>query len=420
MRDRVCYVSQVYRPENVGVAIWVAEELERVGWDVTVLTGVPNYPTGVVAEGYRADQASREVIDGIEVRRTPLYPSHDTNSLGRMLNYSSWALSSTYYGIGDIRRAGLAVVHSSPVTANLAPMVARVLFGIPYVTMIMDLWPDSVFQSGFLTTGPVRRIADAVLSTFAQWSYRLASHVTVLSPSMKQVLVDRGVPPEKISLVYNWVDESLFATPAAPDPALRADLGLTDDDFVAMYAGAHGVPQGLGVLVEAAARIDPAERIHIVTVGDGTDGDRLRELAASLGVAERVHFLGRRPMATMPGLLEAADLQLVCISDTPLFRVNMPSKIPSLLAGARPVLVVAAGDPADVLTAERAAMAASPNDPAAVATALRQAKAAGADMLREMGERGRDLYEREMSSAIGGARLTEILRTAKRKGRTRD
>ena len=420
MRDRVCYVSQVYRPENVGVAIWVAEELERVGWDVTVLTGVPNYPTGVVAEGYRADQASREVIDGIEVRRTPLYPSHDTNSLGRMLNYSSWALSSTYYGIGDIRRAGLAVVHSSPVTANLAPMVARVLFGIPYVTMIMDLWPDSVFQSGFLTTGPVRRIADAVLSTFAQWSYRLASHVTVLSPSMKQVLVDRGVPPEKISLVYNWVDESLFATPAAPDPALRADLGLTDDDFVAMYAGAHGVPQGLGVLVEAAARIDPAEHIHIVTVGDGTDGDRLRELAASLGVAERVHFLGRRPMATMPGLLEAADLQLVCISDTPLFRVNMPSKIPSLLAGARPVLVVAAGDPADVLTAERAAMAASPNDPAAVATALRQAKAAGADMLREMGERGRDLYEREMSSAIGGARLTEILRTAKRKGRTRD
>jgi len=265
---------------------------------------------------------------------------------------------------------------------------------------------------------PVRRIADAVLSTFAKWSYRLASHVTVLSPSMKQVLVDRGVPPEKISLVYNWVDESLFATPAAPDPALRADLGLTDDDFVAMYAGAHGVPQGLGVLVEAAARIDPAERIHIVTVGDGTDGERLRELAASLGVTDRVHFLGRRPMATMPGLLEAADLQLVCISDTPLFRVNMPSKIPSLLAGGHPVLVVAEGDPANVVTAANAGLSASPNDPAAVATALRQARAAGADMLREMGSRGRDLYEREMSSAIGGARLTEILRTAKRKGRT--
>jgi hypothetical protein len=82
---------------------WVAEELERIGWDVTVLTGVPNYPTGVVPDGYRADRASREEIDGIEVRRTPLYPSHDDNPMGRMLNYSSWALSSTYYGIGDIK-----------------------------------------------------------------------------------------------------------------------------------------------------------------------------------------------------------------------------------------------------------------------------------------------------------------------------
>lgn len=417
MRETVCYVSQVYHPENVGVACWVAEELERIGWDVTVLTGVPNYPSGVVADGYRADRASREEIDGIEVRRTPLYPSHDSNAVGRMLNYSSWALSSTYYGIGDIKRAGLAVVHSSPVTANLAPMVARVLYGTPYVTMIMDLWPDSVFQSGFLTSGPLHRVANAVLGSFAKWSYRLASHITVLSPSMKQVLVDRGVPPEKISLLYNWVDESLFATPATPDPNLRADLGLSDDDFVVMYAGAHGIAQGLGVLVEAAARIAPEERIHLVTVGDGIDGERLRALAADLGVSDRVHFLGRRPMATMPGLLASADLQLVCISDTPLFRVNMPSKIPSLLAGGLPILVVAAGDPAEVVANAGAGMTASPNDPAAVATALRQAKASGADRLKEMGNRGRELYGTEMSAAIGGAKLTEILRNAKRKGR---
>ena len=235
---------------------------------------------------------------------------------------------------------------------------------------------------------------------------------------MKQVLVDRGVPADKISLVYNWVDESLFATPAEPDPTLRADLGLTDDDFVAMYAGAHGIAQGLGVLVEAAALLDPSERIHIVTLGDGIDGERLRGLAEELGVTDRVHFLGRRPMAAMPGLLATADLQVVCISDTPLFRVNMPSKIPSLLAGGHPLLVVAVGDPADVVTDADAGLAASPNDPADVADALRRARDAGADMLREMGERGRDLYEREMSAAIGGARLTEILHRAKRKART--
>ncbi|MGV8849519.1 MAG: glycosyltransferase family 4 protein [Propionibacteriaceae bacterium] len=416
MRDTVCYVSQWYHPENVGVACWVAEELERIGWDVTVLTGVPNYPTGVVPDGYDAGRASRETIGGIEVRRTPLYPSHDASPVGRMNNLMSWALSSTYFGVADIKRAGLAVVYSSPVTANLAPMVARILFRTPYVTMIQDLWPDSVFASGFLTKGLQYRFANAVMGTFAKWSYRLASHVTVLSPSMKQVLVDRGVPPEKISLVYNWVDESLFGGTTPADATLRASLGLDADDFLAMYAGAHGSAQGLGVLIEAAALIDPSERIHMVTLGDGIDGERLRALAVERGVTDRVHFLGRRPMADMPGLLAAADLQLVCISNTSLFRVNMPSKIASLLAGAHPLLVVAAGDPANVVTTAGAGLAASPDDPAGVAKALREAKAAGVDMLREMGARGKELYIREMSAAIGGARLTEILRSAKRKG----
>ncbi len=416
MSETVCYVSQWYHPENVGVACWVPEQLERMGWDVTVLTGVPNYPTGVVPEGYRADRASREMIGPIEVRRTPLYPSHDGRALGRMLNISSWALSSTLYGIGDIRRAGLAVVYSSPVTANLAPMVARLLFRTPYVTMIQDLWPDSVFASGFLTSGPLYRIANAVMGAFAKLSYRLSSHVTVLSPSMKQVLVDRGVPPEKISLVYNWVDESLFGAPVEPDPSLRGDLGLGESDFIALYAGAHGTAQGLGVLVEAMAQIGADERIHMVTLGDGIDSERLRGLAEELGVTDRLHFLGRRPMAAMPGLLAAADLQLVCLTDTPLFRVNMPSKVPSLLAAGHPVLVVAAGDPADVVTGAGAGFAASPDDPGAVATALREAKDAGAAALRAMGERGKALYESEMAAAIGGARLTEILRRARDKG----
>ncbi len=418
MTDTVCYVSQWYHPENVGVACWVPEQLERMGWDVQVLTGVPNYPTGIVPEGYDATRPSREIVNGLDVRRTPLYPSHDSRAVGRMVNITSWALSSTVFGVKDIRRAGLACVYSSPVTSNLAPMVARLLFGTPYVTMIQDLWPDSVFASGFLTSGPLYRVANAVMGAFAKWSYRLSSHVTVLSPSMKDVLVERGVPAEKVSVVYNWVDESLFATPTEPDPSLRAELGLTADDFVAMYAGAHGSAQGLGVLIEAMAQVGADERIHLVTLGDGIDRERLLTLAEKLGVTDRVHLLGRKPMASMPGLLAAADLQVVCIADTPLFRVNMPSKIPSLLAGGHPILVVAAGDPADVVVGAGAGLAASPDDPAGVATALREAATMGADRLREMGTKGRHLYRTQMSSEIGGTRLGEILRRA-RDGRRR-
>jgi len=413
--DTVCYVSQFFHPENVGVACWLPEQLARDGWDVRVLTGVPNYPTGVVPPGYDATRASREVVNGLPVRRTPLYPSHDDRALNRMLNVGSWALSSCLYGSRDIREAGLAVVYSSPVTANLGPMWARVRFGTPYVTMIQDLWPDSVFASGFISGGPVRRVAEGVLGAFAKLSYALAAHVTVLSPSMKDVLVARGVRPDKISLVYNWVDESLFAPGAAPDPHLRAELGLDENDFLVMYAGAMGQAQGLSVLLEGLA--GTASPIHLVMVGDGIDRENLERRTSDLGLDARVHFAGRRPMAQMPGLLAAADLQAVCLADTPLFRVNMPSKVPSLLAAGRPVLVIAAGDPADVVVRSGAGYAADPSDPSDVARALDAAYAGRAE-LPEMGARGRHTYETQMSAAIGGARLGEILRTARR-GRPR-
>ena len=225
----------------------------------------------------------------------------------------------------------------------------------------------------------------------------------------------RGVRPDKISLVYNWVDESLFAPGAAPDPHLRAELGLDENDFLVMYAGAMGQAQGLSVLLEGLA--GTASPIHLVMVGDGIDRENLERRTSDLGLDARVHFAGRRPMAQMPGLLAAADLQAVCLADTPLFRVNMPSKVPSLLAAGRPVLVIAAGDPADVVVRSGAGYAADPSDPSDVARALDAAYAGRAE-LPELGARGRHTYETQMSAAIGGARLGEILRTARR-GRPR-
>jgi glycosyltransferase involved in cell wall biosynthesis len=411
VRESVCYVSQVYHPENVGVACWVPERLAADGWDVRVLTGVPNYPTGVVPPGYDASRASREMIGGIPVRRTPLYPSHDDNPIRRILNYTSWALSSVVYGTGDLRDAGLAVVYSTPVTANLAAMWARIRYGVPYVTMIQDLWPDSVFASGFVTEGLGRRLIQAVMGRFAKLSYDLAAHVTVLSPSMKDVLVERGVDPAKISLVYNWVDEALFAPGAKPDPALRDDLRLGPDDFVVMYAGAMGMAQGLTALLDGVAIT--RHPIHLVMVGDGIDRENLERHTAALGIGSRVHFLGRRPMASMPGLLAAADVQAVCIRDTPLFRVNMPSKVQSLLAAGHPIVAVAVGDPAGAVLDAGAGWAADPANPTAVAAVLDAAAEAGTETLRRMGAAGRRSYETLMSAEIGSSRLGAILRAAR-------
>lgn len=405
---RVCYITQWYPPEPVGVSRWIPERLAELGWDVRVLTGIPNWPSGRVHDGYRATRPGWETINGLTVRRAPLYPSHDASAVRRMLNYVSWAVSATVFGLGAIRSSDVVVVHSSPATAALPAMVAKVLMRKPYVLMIQDLWPDSVFSSGFLTKGLVARFAERGLGWFTRLSYRWASAITVLSPSMKRVLVARGVPEGKVTLVYNWVDEAELR-PAKPDPELRASLGLTSDDFIVMYAGAHGPAQGLDVLIRAIAKIPSGERIHLVMVGDGIESQALIDLATGLNLTDRVHVLGRRPMADMPGLFAAADLQVVSLIDTPLFRVNMPSKVATIMFSGRPLLVVAAGDPADVVVSADAGFAARPGDPDDVARAMREARAVGADNLRRMGANGRTAYDVTMSAAIGGKALSEIL-----------
>ncbi|MDM4718318.1 glycosyltransferase [Micromonospora sp. WMMA1363] len=179
---RVALVSQWFPPEPTGIPLGIARCLRGYGFDVDVLTGVPNYPTGIVHPGYRAHRRYVESQDGLRVLRSPLYPSHDRSALRRAANYLTWAASSTALGRPLLRAADVALVYGSPVTAATAAMAARIRWGTPYVLMAMDLWPDSVFATGFLTGRPGRRLAQGTLGRFTDQAYRWADHVTVPSP----------------------------------------------------------------------------------------------------------------------------------------------------------------------------------------------------------------------------------------------
>ena len=246
---RVAYVTQWFPPEQVQVPTWIAQALRRQGVQVDVLTGIPNYPAGRAFDGYPAWKRSVEEIDGFRVERTPLVPSHSRSALGRLTNYGSWALSSALLGQRVLSRADVALVYSSPATAALAPLVAKGLWGTPYVTLIQDLWPDSVFATGFLNQPLLRPAAEWALSHASLESYRQAAGIGVIAPGMKDLLVSRGLPADKIRVIYNWADESLYR-PVPPDPHLRASLGIRDA-FLVLYAGTIGPAQSLETAVRS-------------------------------------------------------------------------------------------------------------------------------------------------------------------------
>jgi colanic acid biosynthesis glycosyl transferase WcaI len=406
---KVALVCQWYNPEPVHQPRWIVEALIRLQASVQVLTGIPNYPAGRVLAGYRAWSLRREMVDGVMVRRTPLYPSHSSGALGRVCNYMSWAVSSALFGQAVLRSADVALVYSSPATAALAAMVGRHLHGTPYVLFMQDVWPDSITASGSLSGRGGRWILPLV-SGFTSRAYHDAAKVVVTSPGMKRLLHSRGVPEEKLSLAYNWV-QPLAETVASAGAQFRAELGLDADDFLLMYAGNLGAAQDLQAAILGMSIVDPSERCHLVLVGEGVEKLALQELAIRC-CPGRVHFVDPQPRSSMASVMVAADVQLVALADQPLFRVTTPSKLQSILAAGQPVLALACGDVATLVLEAGAGVAVEPGRPNEFAEALQRLRAMSTDDLRAMGIHGRTFYEEHMSESTGAIRLIEALREA--------
>lgn len=407
---RLSFVTQWFAPEPITVPVWISQAMTRADWSVSVLTGVPNFPTGRVQPGYSAWRTVEEQINDVKVRRTPLFPSHDGSALRRTANYLSWAVSATVLGGRVLRNSDVSLVYSSPATAALPAMAARLLRGKPYVLMIQDLWPDSIFASGFLTRGVVRAVAEAVTGWFVQATYQGAARIAVISPGMKTVLERRGVPSHKISVVFNWVDEQALGDQEA-DPSWRDELGIPSGDFVLMYAGTHGFAQDLRTALEGFGLLPDSSKAHLVLVGEGVEKSCLMELAAAIA-PERIHFLAPRPAADMGATMAAADAQLVSLKDDPLFHITMPSKVQAIMCAGQPVIVAAPGDAARVVEEANAGVAVKPGNPKAVMEAVRHLEQMDVARRRVLGQNGRRFYLREMSEEIGVDRLSQLLSAA--------
>jgi glycosyltransferase involved in cell wall biosynthesis len=405
-RLRVAYVSQWFPPEPVHAPIWIAEALRRQGLSINVLTGVPNFPTGKVEEGFSPWRRTSEMRNGFTIQRVPLYPSHDRSAFGRVVNYASFALSSAIVGAPLLRSADVALVYSSPATAAAAAMLANIKSGTPYVLLIQDLWPDTVFATGFLKGAKARHIAEMSLTWFTEQAYRRAAHVAVISPGMRDLLIHRGVPSDKVSVVYNWADEKIMH-PSEPDLDLRTRLGLTDE-FVLMYGGNHGAAQALDIAIRAMDELRDLPDVHLVLVGGGIDKPALRSLAEELDLRS-VHFLDPVTPERMPALMAAADMQLVSLADHDLFRVTLPGKVQSILACGQPVLVCAPGDAAQIVQAAGAGLTVPPGDSSALANSIRRAHSMPREQLRKMGRAGLHYYGTTLSEAINARSLADML-----------
>lgn len=401
-RPRVVFVSQWFhvRPSS-GLIHSTVGALRAVGPTV-VVSGPPLYK-GWRGKGHEWPWWRRgaHVVGDVPVARYPYTHGHDSSEFRRTAMYASFASSSLLSVPSILRHADVSVVYGSPVTAASASLAARRIYGVPYVLIVQDVWPDSVFASGFLTEGGPSRAAHALLGAFTGQVYEHASAIVVISESMGALLLSRGVPEGKLTTIYNWADESLH-----PE-ALRVPDRAPGDPLRILYAGSMGEPQGLEVILKALALL-PGADYRLDLVGSGVSEGKLRSLVARLGLGN-VTFHGRREPHQMREMLSTADVHFVSLRDHPLFSVTVPSKIQSLLLAGVPIVGSLNGEPGALVERAGAGWVAPAADVGKLATLLSQVRAAPQEELRRRGAAGREFYFRQMAQSVGHARLAEVV-----------
>lgn len=407
---KIGMVTHWYDPEGGAAAGpgTLARALVERGHDVDVVTGFPTYPAGRIFDGYRLRPYQREVMQGVTVHRSPIYPSHDTRAAHRAVNYLSFAAAGSIIAQRALRRSDVVFVYSTPATAAVPALALGLSSRIPMVVQIQDLWPDTVTSSGFIES-KASRVVERALNAYCSLVYRRSATVAVTSPGMKEILVSRGVPAEKIVFLPNWADETSFR-PRDPSPEITSELGPFRP-FTVMYAGNFGELQDLDTVLDTANRLRDNVDIGFVLVGGGVMEQALRRRAAELKL-DNVRFVAAQPFSRMSDVLSLGDAQLVSLKDVPLLRSTMPSKLQANLAVAKPVIGSVSGDAADVIRSSGAGVVATPADSEALARAVLQVARLTPLERKEMGQRGRAYYETHFSERVVGDRLAGILASA--------
>jgi glycosyltransferase involved in cell wall biosynthesis len=365
---RILIVTHYFPPETGApqarlsalAATWAAD-----GDRVTVLTGMPNHPTGVIPPAYRGALRRRERGDGYRILRTWLYATPNEGIARKTLGHLSFMLSSVLLGGWGTGPADVVVV-SSPTFFSIgsAWLLAR-LKRARLVLEIRDLWPAIFTELGVLTNRRVIR----VLERLELAAYAAADEIVVVSEGFRANLINRGVPPGKIHTIRNGTFPGRFDPGTWPDPAVRANLGASAGECLVLYLGTHGISQGLPGIADTAARL-AAHPVHFAFVGEGADKARLERKVGRLGL-RNVTLRPGVPHEDVPALLAAADICLVPLRDVPLFATFIPSKMFEYLAAGKAVIGSVAGEAGQILR-EAGAVVVPPEDSVALADAIRK------------------------------------------------
>jgi glycosyltransferase involved in cell wall biosynthesis len=391
---RILYLTQYFPPEAGATqtrAYEMAKNWVRLGHQVTILTEFPNHPSGIIPSTYKGRLFERTNLDGIEVLRVWVKAAPLKNFQNRMLFYLTFMLNAIIAGLFLTRgKYSLLYATSPPLFVGGSALILSFIKRIPLVFEVRDLWPESAIALGELTNQKAILLA----TKLEEACYRRSLQVVVVTHGIYDRLAQRGISTDKLFFVPNGANTDLFTYTLIGRERVRRELGL-EQKFIAIYAGIHGLAQGLETILETAGLLQASPKIHIILIGDGPKKAELVSLANSCNFPN-LTLLPEKPRELIPDYLSAADVALIPLKKVDIFKGALPSKIFDSWACERPVLLSIDGEARSVVESAKGGIFVPPEEPAKMADALVYLMNSP-DERQQMGENGL-MYTRQNHS----------------------
>lgn len=398
---KILIVSQYFWPENFRINDLVSH-LSEVGHEVTVLTGKPNYPEGILHPEFRINPSLFNRYGVVELYRVPMLV-RGKGKVSLALNYLSFFTSASTLGVWKIRHKSFDVVFvfgASPITAAIPAIIVKKIKKTPIFLWVLDLWPESLSAVGAVRSELVLRNVGRMVS----WVYKNCDHILIQSRSFLESIQKYCVDADQAGKVLyfpSWAEEVF----GQESQFVQNIVTRRNDLFTVMFAGNIGEAQDFPAMLDSAELLKTNRRIRWIIVGDG----RMQEWVASevtrRGLSECFYLVGRFPMESMPAFFVCADVLLVSLKANDIFSRTIPGKVQSYLAFGKPVVGMIDGEARVVIEASKGGLACGSGDSKGLARILEELASIQPETLAKMGQMGRQYYEQHFERRALFAKL---------------
>lgn len=398
---KILLVTQYFYPENFK-SNDIAFELQKRGHTVTVITGIPNYPSGKYFKGYGIFKNRKETVNGVKIVRSFLTPRGNGSGIRLAANYLSWAFFASIRVIFHtlFNRYDVILGHEpSPITQGIPCVLAKKICKAPLYFWVLDLWPESLSSAGGVSN---KRILNFFLK-ITRFVYNHSDKILISSRGFAASILEKGNYAEKLIYFPNWAEDIFNSGTTYRIPDLPGGFRI-------VYAGNIGEAQDMDNILQAAWLLKKEKEIKFIFVGEGRKKPFLESFIREHDLQNTVFLMGRYPLEAMPSFFSASDVMLLALKDEMIFNVTVPAKLQAYMAAKKPVAAMLNGEGASIISEAGCGFPVNAGDYKGLAEAIVKLKQMPAPERAALGENGRCYFEKNFSLSKCMNHLCEIIK----------